>query len=84
MKTLEKSSIERILLNNGIKTTKNLKLISKPSRKIYRKASFFNRGLYIIRTSQGIMTNKEAYVRNLGGEVLIQILPHELGNKMAF
>jgi ribosomal protein S8 len=30
-------------------------------------------GLYIIRTSQGIMSTNEAIKRNLGGELLLQI-----------
>jgi len=52
--------------------------ISKPGLRVYRKANELPRvlsdiGLAIISTSAGLMTNKEARRRKLGGEVICQI-----------
>lgn len=56
----------------------NLKRISKPGRRVYAKKDalprvLFDFGLAIISTSQGVMTNKEARKKSLGGEVLFEI-----------
>ncbi len=52
--------------------------ISKPGRRVYRGASMLPRvlsdmGLAIVSTSQGVMTNKDARKRKLGGEILCEI-----------
>ena len=52
--------------------------VSKPGRRIYKKSHELPRvlsdmGIAIISTSQGIMSNKEARRRKLGGEVLCEI-----------
>jgi small subunit ribosomal protein S8 len=56
----------------------NLKRVSKPGLRIYK--SYYNLprvlnnlGIAIISTSQGIMTNKEARKKNLGGELICEI-----------
>ena len=59
-------------------TIREMKRISKPGRRIYAKASELPRvysdlGIAIISTPSGVMTNKEARKRRLGGEVLCQI-----------
>ncbi len=51
---------------------------SKPGLRVYRKASELPRvlsdqGIAVVSTSAGIMTNKEARRRKLGGEVLCEI-----------
>jgi len=56
----------------------SLKRISKPGRRIYAPKDKLpivlnNLGIAIISTSQGVMTNKEAKKKNLGGEVLCEI-----------
>lgn len=57
----------------------NVKRISKSSARIYakaKKAPLVKRGLggvTILTTSQGLMTNKEAMKKNIGGEVICQI-----------
>src|SRR3989338_1705776 len=56
----------------------NLKRISKPGRRVYQKAGQLpvvlnNLGLAIISTPQGIMTNKEAKKRHLGGEIICEV-----------
>jgi small subunit ribosomal protein S8 len=55
-----------------------LKRISKPGVRRYVKAaqlppSFPGEGVTIISTSEGLLTNKEAGQKNLGGEILCQI-----------
>jgi len=56
----------------------SLRRISKPGRRIYAPNDKLpivlnNLGIAIISTSQGVMTNKEAKKKNLGGEVLCEI-----------
>ncbi len=56
----------------------NLKRISKPGHRVYVTKEKLpvvlnNFGLAIISTPQGIMTNKEAKKKNLGGEVICEI-----------
>ena len=52
--------------------------VSTPGRRVYRKAGELPRvlsdqGIAIVSTSAGILTNKEARKRKLGGEVLCEI-----------
>lgn len=63
---------------NEHKTINGIKLISRPSRRIY--ASYQNLkpvrqgyGLGIISTSKGIMTTKEAKKQKVGGQLLFEI-----------
>jgi small subunit ribosomal protein S8 len=55
-----------------------LKRISKPGLRIYSPAKQIPRvrnglGIAIVSTSRGIMTGREAYRRNLGGEVMAEV-----------
>jgi len=55
-----------------------LKRISKPGLRVYAKHNELPRvlnglGIAIISTSEGIMTDKDARAKNLGGEVLAYI-----------
>lgn len=57
---------------------RSIKRISKPGLRVYRKADELPRvmsdvGIAIISTSAGIMTNKDARRRKLGGEVLCEV-----------
>lgn len=52
--------------------------VSRPGLRVYRKANELPRvlsdqGIAIVSTSAGLMTNKEARRRKLGGEVLCEI-----------
>lgn len=56
----------------------HLTRISKPGRRVYRKNDELPRvlsgqGMAIISTSVGLMTDREARARKLGGEVLCEI-----------
>lgn len=62
----------------NISTIQNIKRISKPSLKKYCKKSNLPRvinglGIAILSTSQGVMTNKKAKQRGIGGEVLCYV-----------
>ncbi|MDO8584323.1 MAG: 30S ribosomal protein S8 [bacterium] len=57
---------------------RSLERVSTPGRRVYRGAKELPRvlsdqGIAIISTSAGLMTNKEARKRKLGGEVLCEI-----------
>ena len=57
---------------------RNLRRVSKPGRRVYSAYDTLPRvlsdqGIAIVSTSQGIMTNKEARKRKLGGEVLCEV-----------
>ena len=68
--TLKYNTQERVITG--------LKRISKPGLRVYAKVEDVPRvlnglGTAIISTSQGLMTDKEARSKNLGGEVLLYI-----------
>ena len=57
---------------------RSIKRVSTPGNRVYRGASELPRvlsdiGIAIISTSSGVMTNKEARKRKLGGEILCEI-----------
>lgn len=57
---------------------RSLTRISKPGRRMYSGVDTLpkvlsDHGIAIISTSQGVMTNKEARKRKLGGEVLCEV-----------
>ena len=57
---------------------KTLERISRPGLRTYAKPADFTRvknglGVAIVSTSKGVMTDKEAKVQNVGGEVLCYI-----------
>ncbi|MEE8399469.1 MAG: 30S ribosomal protein S8 [Desulfobacterales bacterium] len=59
-------------------TIYGLKRISKPSRRVYTRSNEIKpvlngMGISIISTSKGIMTDKAAISKNLGGEILCNI-----------
>lgn len=63
---------------DGKSNITSIKRISKPSRRVYVNKDEMprvlnNMGIAIISTPQGVMTNKEAGKRNIGGEVICEI-----------
>ena len=57
---------------------RDVQRISKPGRRVYAAKSDLPRvlndqGIAVISTSSGLMTNKEARKRGLGGEVVCEI-----------
>nr|YP_009933968.1 ribosomal protein S8 [Solms-laubachia villosa]QNR93835.1 ribosomal protein S8 [Solms-laubachia villosa] len=60
------------------KTVLNLKRISRPGLRIYSNSQRIPRilggiGIVILSTSQGIMTDREARLKKIGGEILCYI-----------
>jgi small subunit ribosomal protein S8 len=63
---------------DGVSAISGVKMISKPSRHMYLKASEIKPvrsgyGCAVISTSKGIMTSQEARKQGLGGEILFEI-----------
>ncbi|MCF0114619.1 MAG: 30S ribosomal protein S8 [Erysipelotrichaceae bacterium] len=63
---------------NDAKVISGIKRISKPGLRVYAKANAVPRvlnglGIAIISTSQGMMTDKEARAKQLGGEVVAYV-----------
>ena len=55
-----------------------IKRVSKPGRRVYRGATNIDRvrgglGVSIVSTSEGLLTDREARRRKLGGEVLCEV-----------
>ena len=71
----------RIYLRYGKNETPvvlGLRKISKPGRRIYKGAADIKRvrnglGVAIISTSQGLMTDRLARARNIGGEIIAHV-----------
>lgn len=76
-----KQGIIRIFLNygpNNERVITGLKRISKPGLRVYAKADEVPKvlnglGIAIISTSSGVITDKEARARKVGGEVLAYV-----------
>jgi len=63
---------------NGKPAVVNVKRMSKPGRRMYSSADQLPRvlggyGTAVISTSQGVMSDKEARQKKIGGEVLFQV-----------
>ncbi len=60
------------------RTISEIKRVSKPGLRVYRKAEAIPRvlgglGIAVLSTSQGLMTDREARKRRVGGEVLCYV-----------
>ena len=74
----DKQGILKVTLKyteNKDRIIQGLKRISKPGLRLYAKASEMPKvlnglGIAIVSTSNGVMTDKEARQRNIGGEVV--------------
>ena len=64
---------------NGERVIRHIKRVSKPGRRVYRGATTKLRpvlnglGISIISTSRGVISDREARQRKLGGEVLCEL-----------
>ena len=64
--------------SNGSPVIREIKIISKPGRRIYASANSIPRiksglGVAIVSTSQGIMTDNDARTKNVGGEIICRV-----------
>ena len=63
---------------NGSPVIKEIKRISKPGRRIYVRADSIPKiqnglGLAIVSTSMGIMSDSDARMKNVGGEIICRV-----------
>lgn len=63
---------------NGERVIQSLKRVSKPGRRVYRQATDLKpilggMGITILSTSSGVISDREARTKNVGGEVLCEI-----------
>jgi len=63
---------------NGERVIRHLKRVSKPGRRVFSKASDLapvlnGLGITVISTSRGVISDREARQRNVGGEVLCEV-----------
>ena len=64
--------------HNGVPVIKEIKRVSKPGRRIYAKADSISKiqnglGLAIVSTSMGIMSDNDARLKNVGGEIICKV-----------
>ena len=64
--------------NNGMPVIKDITRVSKPGRRIYAKADSIPKiqnglGMSIVSTSRGIMTDNDARLKNIGGEIICKV-----------
>lgn len=63
---------------NGERVIRKIQRVSKPGRRIYSRSKDLRPvlnglGISVVSTSRGVVSDREARQRNLGGEVLCQI-----------
>lgn len=63
---------------NGERVIQTIKRVSKPGRRIYTKSRDLRPvldglGISVISTSQGVISDREARQKNVGGEILCEI-----------
>ncbi len=63
---------------NGERVIRHIKRVSKPGRRVYTGAASLKPvlnglGISIISTSRGVVSDREARQKNLGGEVLCEL-----------
>jgi small subunit ribosomal protein S8 len=76
-----KQGVLRVALKYGsdrTRTIEGLRRVSKPGRRVYRKARELPRvmgglGIAIISTPSGVLTDKQSREANVGGEVICEV-----------
>ena len=64
--------------NDGNPLIENIRRVSKPSKRVFTKKKDIYKvlngfGTLIISTSKGILSGKEARLKNLGGEIIGEV-----------
>lgn len=77
---LPKDRSARVYLKyvNKIPAIRQLRSVSRPGQRVYRKAAALPRilrglGTAVVTTSKGVMTEREAYKQRIGGEVICYV-----------
>lgn len=68
----------KLKYESGKQKIEGVKIVSKPSRRMYKPYAELKPvrqgfGIAVLSTSEGIMSNGEAYKRKVGGEYLFEI-----------
>ena len=63
---------------NGERVIRNIRRVSKPGRRVYSRARDLKPilqglGISVVSTSRGVVSDREARQKNLGGEVLCEV-----------
>ena len=63
---------------NGERVIRKIRRVSKPGRRVYSRANELTPvlnglGISVVSTSRGVLSDREARQRNLGGEVLCEV-----------
>ena len=63
---------------NGLPVIKEINRVSRPGRRVYAKADSIPKiqnglGLAIVSTSMGIMSDSDARIKNVGGEIICRV-----------
>ena len=63
---------------NGLPVIKEIKRVSRPGRRVYARADSIPRiqnglGLAIVSTSMGIMSDSDARMKKVGGEIICRV-----------
>ncbi len=63
---------------NGKPAICEIHRVSKPGKRIYSsidklKGYYNNMGIYIVSTSKGILSDREAHIQKIGGEVICKV-----------
>ena len=63
---------------NGLPVIKEIKRVSRPGRRIYARADSIPKiqnglGMAIVSTSMGIMSDSDARMKNVGGEIICRV-----------
>ena len=64
--------------NNGIPVIREINRVSKPGRRVYARADTIPKiqnglGLAIVSTSKGIMSDHDARIQKIGGEIICRV-----------
>ena len=64
--------------SNGLPVIKEISRVSKPGRRIYTRAESLPKiknglGIVIVSTSMGIMSDNDARLKNIGGEIICRV-----------
>ena len=64
--------------NNGVPVIREISRVSKPGRRIYTKADSIPKiqnglGIAIVSTSKGRMTDNDARLKKIGGEIICKV-----------
>jgi small subunit ribosomal protein S8 len=80
---VESEPVKRLRLDlkygpNGERVIQHIQRVSKPGRRVYSRAKDLRPvlkglGIRVISTSRGVVSDREARQRNLGGEILCEV-----------